>query len=52
MALSMTYNPFSSTSSDNLVSIWEYTSAVEAVSAAMNSMIALKESGNSKIYDS
>lgn len=52
MALSMTYNPFSSTSSDNLVSIWEYTSAVEAVSAAMNSMIALKESGNSKIHDS
>lgn len=51
-AFSMTYNPFSSKPSDNLVSVWEYTSSIEAVTAAMNSMKAFRDAGNSTVYDS
>ena len=51
-ALSMTYNPFTSKPSDNLVSVWEYTSSIEAVTAAMNSMKAFRDAGNSAVYDS
>ena len=50
-AFSMTFDPIKGERSENLVSIWEYTSGIEAVAAAMNAMIALKESGDSRIYD-
>lgn len=51
MALSMKYNPFTKQRSSNLVSIWEYTSTLEAVSASMNAMTALKDAGYSSLYD-
>lgn len=50
-ALSMTYNPFTDKPSDNLVSIWEYTSSIEAVTAVMNSLKAFKAAGESRLYD-
>ncbi len=52
MALSMKYNPFTKQRSSNLVSIWEYTSTLEAVSGAMNAMIALNDAGYSTLYNS
>lgn len=48
---SMTYNPFTLKASENIVSIWEYTSAIEAVTAVMNSIKDLKASGRGRLYD-
>lgn len=50
-ALSMTYNPFADEPSEKLVSIWEYTSSIEAVAAVMNSLKAFKASGDGRLYD-
>ena len=52
MALSMKYNPFTQQRSSDLVSIWEYTSTMEAVAASMNAMAALRDAGFSSLYDS
>lgn len=52
MAMSRYYNPFTGIKSSELGSVWMYTSAIEAVNSILNGCIALKEHGDSELYDS
>ncbi|MFH6984641.1 glycoside hydrolase family 76 protein [Marinoscillum luteum] len=51
MAMARYYNPYTDVRSDEIGSIWMYTSAIEAVNAILHSLERQKGGGNSKLYD-
>ncbi len=51
MKMARKYNPFTNTRSSEVGSVWMYTSAIEAVNAAMKAMKELKENGKPALYD-
>lgn len=51
MALARYYNPYTGARSDEIGSIWMYTSVIEAVNAILHSLEAQKEHGNTKLHD-
>ncbi|MDY3978652.1 MAG: glycoside hydrolase family 76 protein [Tidjanibacter sp.] len=51
MKMSRYYNPVTGTALAETGSIWMYTSAIEAVNAVMNSLVALKDEGHGEYYD-
>lgn len=51
MAMSRYYNPYTKTRSEELGSVWMYTSSIEAVNAAMKAMKTGKEKGCVTIYN-
>lgn len=51
MAMSRKYNPYTGSKSSELGSVWMYTSAIEAVNAAMKAMSDLKDAGKPAIYN-
>ena len=51
MAMSRYYNPYTGKASDELGSVWMYTSSIEAVNAVLNSLNALKAEGKPELYD-
>lgn len=51
MAMSRYYNPYTGKASDELGSVWMYTSSIEAVNSVLNSLNSLKADGHKDIYD-
>ena len=51
MVLSRYYNPYTDTLSDEVGSVWMYTSAIEAVNAILHALQAGKEVGNETLYN-
>lgn len=51
MAMARYYNPYTDVRSDEIGSIWMYTSAIEAVNAILHSLDLQKENGNAELYD-
>lgn len=51
MAMSRFYNPYNGKKSDELGSVWMYTSSIEAVNAVLHALNALKEEGQNELYD-
>jgi len=51
MKMSRYYNPFTGEKSDEIGSVWMYTSAMEAVNSIMGALKAQKESGDAVLYD-
>lgn len=51
MAMSRYYNPYSGKKSDELGSVWMYTSSIEAVNAVLHALEALKENGEADLYN-
>lgn len=51
MAMSRYYNPYTGKASDELGSVWMYTSSIEAVNAVLNSLKSLKAEGKPELYD-
>lgn len=52
MSMSRYYNPYSGVRSDELGSVWMYTSSIEAVNSIMKALKAMKASGDGSLYDS
>lgn len=51
MSMARRYNPYTGVRSEELGSIWMYTSALEAVNAILRSLKAHQEHGNAALYD-
>ena len=51
MTMARYYNPYTDTRSDEVGSIWMYTSAIEAVNAILHALQAEKEQGNDSRYN-
>lgn len=51
MAMSRYYNPHTGQKSQELGSVWMYTSSIEAVNAVLHSLKTLKDNGSSSLYD-
>ena len=51
MEMARKYNPFTSSRSSELGSVWMYTSSIEAVNAAMKAMKDLKDAGKPELYN-
>ena len=51
MAMSRYYNPYNGQKSEELGSVWMYTSSIEAVNSVLKSLKAQKAAGNSSLYD-
>lgn len=51
MAMARYYNPYTDVRSEEIGSIWMYTSAIEAVNAILHALEAQKEHGNATLYD-
>ncbi|MCF0176081.1 MAG: hydrolase [Bacteroidales bacterium] len=51
MKMARYYNPFTQAKQTETGSVWMYTSAIEAVNAALKAMVALKEDGKSELHD-
>lgn len=51
MAMSRYYNPYSGSRSDELSSVWHYTSSIEAVNSVLKSLKANKSAGNDELYN-
>lgn len=51
MAMSRYYNPYTGQKSQELGSVWMYTSSIEAVNAVLHSLQSLKEDGSAALYD-
>ena len=50
-AMSRYYNPFTKTRSNEMGSVWMYTSAIEAVNSILHGLTALKEAGYDSFYN-
>jgi len=51
MAMARKYNPYTQKRSDEIGSIWMYTSSIEAVNAILAALAEQNEKGNTKLYD-
>ncbi|TYP96037.1 glycosyl hydrolase family 76 [Sphingobacterium allocomposti] len=51
MTMARYYNPYSETRSNEIGSVWMYTSAIEAVTAILRALEAEKEQGDATRYD-
>lgn len=51
MTMARYYNPFTDTRSDEVGSVWMYTSSIEAVNAILHALQADKERGDGALYD-
>lgn len=51
MTMARYYNPYTSVKSDEVGSIWMYTSAIEAVNAIMHALKLQKDKGDATLYD-
>jgi len=51
MAMARFYNPYTEVRSNEIVSIWGYTAALEAVNAILHGLKAHQEKGNAALYD-
>jgi len=51
MAMARYYNPYTNVRSDEKGSIWMYTTSIEAVNAILRCLRAMKEEGNTTLFD-
>ena len=51
MAMSRYYNPYTGSRSEELGSVWMYTSSIEAVNAVLHALKVQKEQGINELYD-
>lgn len=51
MKMSRFYNPYTESRSEEVASVWMYTSSIEAVNAVLRALKTQKEKGNTQLYD-
>ncbi|MCW3787937.1 glycoside hydrolase family 76 protein [Plebeiibacterium sediminum] len=50
MAMARYYNPYTETKSDDIGSVWMYTSAIEAANSILKGLLEQKNNGNTELY--